>query len=342
MTTGIVKDLRYLAHDMGAYHVESPQRLVTIYKMIEGEIDFPLALIEPRLATEQEVGYVHHPAYVQFIKQTAGKERVFLDPDTSTSARSFETALLAAGGLLKAADSIMEGKIRNGFALVRPPGHHAEADHAKGFCIFNNVAVAAEYLLRKHGLKRILIADWDLHHGNGTQNAFYSRNDVLYFSTHQFPYYPGSGYWDEIGEGAGQGFTVNVPLSSGKTDEDYLFIYKNILGPMAAAYKPEFILVSAGFDTHAGDPLGGMMVTGEGFGALAAVLLSMAGEQAQGRILFTLEGGYSPEGLADGVHEVLMQLAAKKIPPAIKADVSVAARKEISPVIDIQKDYWPL
>jgi acetoin utilization deacetylase AcuC-like enzyme len=193
----------------------------------------------------------------------------------------------------------MEGKLQNGFALVRPPGHHAESDHPKGFCIFNNVAIAAEYLVRKYGLKRILIADWDLHHGNGTQNAFYSRSDVLFFSTHQFPYYPGSGNWDEIGEEAGQGFTINVPLGPGKTDEDYLFIYKNILGPIAAAYKPEFILISAGFDIYGGDPLGGMLVTGEGFGALAAALLSIAGEQAQGRILFTLEGGYSLEGLAD-------------------------------------------
>ncbi len=342
MKTGIVKDLRYLAHDMGPDHVESPRRLETIYKMIEGEIDFPLTLVEPRFATNEEIGYVHHPAYVQFIKQTAGRDRVYLDPDTSTSAHSYETALLAAGGLLKAADLIMEGTIQNGFALVRPPGHHAESDHPKGFCIFNNVAIAAEYLVRKYGLKRILIADWDLHHGNGTQNAFYSRNDVLFFSTHQFPYYPGSGCWDEIGEEAGKGFTVNVPLSPGKTDEDYLFIYKNILVPIAAAYKPEFILVSAGFDIYAGDPLGGMLVTGEGFGALAAALLSMAGDQAQGRILFTLEGGYSLEGLADGVHEVLSQLAARKTPPAIKTDISIATQKEISPVIDIQKTYWPL
>jgi len=342
MTTGIVKDMRYLAHDMGADHVESPRRLEAIYNMIEREIDFPLTLVEPRFATDEEIGYVHHPAYVQFIKQTAGRDRVYLDPDTSTSARSYETALLAAGGLLKAADLIMEGKIQNGFALVRPPGHHAESDHPKGFCIFNNVAIAAEYLVRKYGLKRILIADWDLHHGNGTQNAFYSRNDVLFFSTHQFPYYPGSGYWDEIGKEAGDGFTVNVPLSPGKTDEDYLFIYKNILGPIAAAYKPEFILVSAGFDIYAGDPLGGMLVTGEGFGALAAALLSMAGDQAQGRILFTLEGGYNLEGLADGVHEVLSQLAAKKTPPAIRANISNRSEQEISPIIDIQKNYWPL
>lgn len=342
MTTGIVKDLRYLGHDMGAYHVESPRRLEAIYKMIEGEIAFPLMVIEPRPATEEEIGFIHSPSYVQFIGQTAGKERTYLDPDTSTSANSYEAALLAAGGLLKATDLVMEGKIRNGFALVRPPGHHAEVDQAKGFCIFNNVAIAADYLVRKHGLKRVLIADWDLHHGNGTQNAFYFRNDVLFFSTHQFPYYPGSGDWDEVGKEAGEGFTVNVPMSPGKTDEEYLFVYRNILGPIAAAYKPEFILVSAGFDIYAGDPLGGMLVSTEGFGALAAELLAMAGKLAQGRILFTLEGGYSLEGLADGVQEVLTQLAAQKAPPAIKADISIATQKEISPVIDTQKRFWPL
>lgn len=342
MATGIVKDLRYLQHDMGSFHVESPRRLEAIYKMIETEIDFPLVVIEPRPATEEEIGFVHSPSYVKFISQTSGKERVYLDPDTSTSPGSFETALLAAGGLMKAADLIMEGRIRNGFALVRPPGHHAEADQAKGFCIFNNVAVAAEYLVRKYGLKRILIADWDLHHGNGTQNAFYRRNDVLFFSTHQFPYYPGSGDWDEIGEDEGEGFTVNVPLSPGRTDAEYLFIYRNILGPIAAAYKPEFILVSAGFDIHADDPLGGMLVTGEGFGALAAELLGTAMRLAQGRILFTLEGGYSLEGLADGVQEVLRQLSGRKAPPALRADISVSTRKEIAPVVDIQKRFWPL
>ncbi len=341
-TTGIVKDPRYLEHDMGAYHVESPRRLAAIYKMLEAETDLPLTFVEPRFATNKEIGLIHHPAYVQFIQETAGRDRVYLDPDTSTSAHTYETALLAAGGLLRASDLIMEGKIRNGFALVRPPGHHAESDHAKGFCIFNNVAIAAEYLVRKYGMKRILIADWDLHHGNGTQNAFYARNDILYFSTHQFPYYPGSGYWDEIGYGAGEGFTVNVPLSPGKTDEDYLFIYKRILGPIAADYNPQFILVSAGFDNCANDPLGGMLVSGEGFAALAEELLSMAQSQAQGRILLTLEGGYSLEGLADGVHQVLLQLGGRKTPPAVRPEISAATRKEISPVIDIQKKYWPV
>jgi len=342
MTIGIVKDLRYLKHDMGSFHVESPGRLEAIYKMIETEIDFPLTIIEPRPASEEEIGFIHSSSYVKFISQTAGKERVYLDPDTSTSAGTYEAALLAAGGLMKAADSIMEGKIRSGFALVRPPGHHAEADQAKGFCVFNNVAIAAEYLVRKYGLKRILIADWDLHHGNGTQNAFYQRKDVLFFSTHQFPFYPGSGFWDEVGEDAGEGFTVNVPLSAGKTDEEYLFIYRNILGPIAAAYKPEFILVSAGFDIYADDPLGGMLVTGEGFGALAAELMGLAGKLARDRILFTLEGGYSLEGLADGVREILQQLSGRKAPPAIRADISITTQKEIAPVIDIQRRFWPL
>jgi acetoin utilization deacetylase AcuC-like enzyme len=342
MKTGIVKDKRYFDHDMGLSHPESPRRLEAIYAMIDAGLPFSYELIEPRSADEEEIKFVHAPEYVSLVKQTADRERVILDPDTSTSPRSYETALLAAGGAIKAVETIMEGKIRNGFALVRPPGHHAERNQAKGFCIFNNIAIAAEHLLRRHDLKRILIADWDLHHGNGTQNSFYFRNDVLFFSTHQFPYYPGSGSWDEVGEDEGEGFTVNVPLSPGKGNEDYLFIYRNILGPIAAAYKPEFILVSAGFDIYAGDPLGGMQITGEGFAALASELIRLAKDHCGDKILFMLEGGYDPEGLTEGVKQVLLQLAGEGNIPALKADISIAARKEIAPVFDIQKKYWPL
>lgn len=342
MTTGIVTDRRYLDHNMGAGHIESPDRIEAIYDMIEKGLPFSPELIEPRRASREEIEYVHAHEYVGFISLTAGRSYTLLDPDTSTTAKSYETALLAAGGGLKAAEMIMDGKIKNGFALVRPPGHHAEHNRAMGFCIFNNVAIAAEHLLRDHGLKRILIADWDLHHGNGTQNSFYLRDDVLYFSTHQFPYYPGSGYWDEVGAKAGKGFTVNVPLTAGKTDQDYLFIYRNVLGPIAKAYKPEFILVSAGFDIYGGDPLGGMEVTAEGFGALAAELTAMAKEHCQGRILFLLEGGYSLEGLAEGVKQVLVQISGTGKPSALKADISITTQKEITPVFDIHRKYWPL
>jgi len=341
MTTGIVKDRRYFDHNMGAGHVESPDRLRAIYALIEEGLSFPVESVEPRPASKKEIECVHAPEYVDFISRTAGRPYVRLDPDTSTTAESYETALLAAGGALEAADKIMDGKIRNGFALVRPPGHHAEYNQAKGFCLFNNIAIAAEHLLRNRGLAKVLIADWDLHHGNGTQNAFYLRNDVLFFSTHQFPHYPGSGHWDEVGAEAGEGFTVNVPLAAGKGDGDYLFIYRNVLGPIAAAYRPDFILVSAGFDIYGGDPLGGMEITKEGFGALAAELKAMADKLCRGRILFVLEGGYSLTGLAEGVESVLSQLSGKGKPPAVKADISAGARKEIAPVFDIHRKYWP-
>jgi len=342
MKTGIVKDWRYLDHDMGAYHPESPKRIEVIYQMIEKEIKFPYLEVVPRPAKEEEIELVHSPSYVKIINQTTGQTRVFLDPDTSTSARSYETALLATGGLLKALDLIIEGKIANGFALIRPPGHHAEASRAMGFCIFNNVAVGAEYLLKNRNFKRVLIVDWDLHHGNGTQNSFYSRKDVLYFSTHQFPYYPGSGDFDEVGEKEGKGYTVNIPLSTGKTNEDYLYIYKKILSPVAAAFKPEFILVSAGFDIYGGDPLGGMNITEEGFGALAAELLSLAKKYSQDRILFALEGGYSLSGLARGVKSVLFQLSGEAKQPPLKPAASPLIERELAPVFEIQKDYWPV
>jgi acetoin utilization deacetylase AcuC-like enzyme len=342
MSTGIVRDLRYMEHNMGAFHPESPQRIEAIYRMIEKEISFPYTEIKPRPAQEEEIQMVHSSSYVQLIKETSGKERVVLDPDTATSSRSFEVALLAAGGLLEAIDLVMEGKIKNGFALVRPPGHHAEASRAMGFCLFNNVAIGAEYLIKKYSLKKILILDWDLHHGNGTQHSFQNRNDVLYFSTHQYPHYPGTGHWDETGQGAGEGFTVNVPLRAGKTDEDYLFIFQNILSPITAAFKPDFILVSAGFDIYRDDPLGGMQISEEGFGTLTNVLLSLAHDTCQDRLLFTLEGGYDLQGLQQGIKHVLLHLGGEAKSPETKPEASSPTQQELAPVFEIQKKYWKI
>ncbi len=341
MKTGIVKDNRYMEHDMGPFHVETPKRIEAIYRMIDAEIEFPVSLIEARAAAEEELALIHTADHISRVKSTAGKDHVQLDPDTATSARSWEVGCLAAGGVLEAADAIMGGKIQNGFALVRPPGHHAEASRAMGFCLFNNIAIGAAYLLKKHGLKRILVVDWDLHHGNGTQHSFYDSDQVLYFSTHQFPFYPGSGHWSETGEGDGEGFTVNVPLRAGKTDGDYLYIFRNILRPIASEYKPEFILVSAGFDIYEGDPLGGMQVTRQGFAALAAELIDQAEESSRQRILFALEGGYSLQGLRDGVEQVLYQLAGKAPKPAIESALSPGAAGELDPVIQSHKERWP-
>jgi len=340
MKTGIVKDRRYMDHHMGHFHVETPQRLEVIYRMIDKKITFSFDKIEPRLAAEDELTLIHTPTYVNMVKSTDGKEHVQLDPDTSTSAKSWEVACLAAGGVLNAVDSIMGRKIQNGFALVRPPGHHAESTRAMGFCLFNNIAIGAAYLIKKHGLKRILVVDWDLHHGNGTQNSFYDSAEVLYFSTHQYPHYPGTGHWNEVGEGKGEGFTINVPLRAGKTDGDYLHIFQKILRPIVYEYKPEFILVSAGFDIYEGDPLGGMLITKEGFGALAAEILDLAAEFSQKRLLCALEGGYDLQGLQDGVEHVLYQLAGETSKPAIEPTLSSATEKELAPVMEMQKKYW--
>lgn len=341
MATAIVRDESYLNHDIGPYHVESPARLKAIYEMLDAEPSFAsLVELTPRPADEKEIALVHHPDYINQIKATQGKNRVILDPDTSTCALSYETARLAVGGVIEAVRQVMEAKIANAFALIRPPGHHAEADRAMGFCFFNNVAIAARWLIKEYGIKRILIVDWDLHHGNGTQQAFWKEKEVLYFSTHQFPYYPGTGYWDEVGGGEGEGYTFNIPLSAGKGDREFQFIFQEILAPLAFRYRPEFILVSAGFDIYAADPLGGMMVTPEGLAGLAFQVISLARETAGGKLVLALEGGYSLEGLRSGVREILFQLTGLKPSPQIEAAVSVSFREEVAPAFENLRRYW--
>ncbi|MCP2519641.1 histone deacetylase [Candidatus Aminicenantes bacterium AC-708-M15] len=347
MKTGIVKSNEYFKHQMGAFHPESPNRLKVIYDMIERDFSMsaessPFVFISPRKATQEELMLIHTPSYIKIIEQTKDKGRVILDPDTSTNAETYDVACLAVGGVLEAIDKIMKGEVRNAFALIRPPGHHAERNRAMGFCFFNNVAIGAEYLIRKYKLKRVLIVDWDLHHGNGTQNAFYSRSDVLYFSTHQFPYYPGTGRGDEVGTGGGEGYTVNIPLSSGKDDKDFLYIFQNILSPIAEQFKPEFIIVSCGFDICAGDPLGGMKVTSEGFGALALELKKIAEKFCQGRLLLVLEGGYSLDCLRKGVKEILKVLSGQVKSYEIKGEISSDLLKELEPKIRIHRKYWKL
>jgi acetoin utilization deacetylase AcuC-like enzyme len=205
-------------------------------------------------------------------------------------------------------DAIAAQESANGIALVRPPGHHALRNQAMGFCLFNTMAIGAEYLKRSHGAKKILIVDWDVHHGNGTQDAFYQDPSVLFVSSHQFPYYPGTGALTETGAGAGAGYTINVPLPAGCADLEYLQVFQDIVVPAAEKFRPEWILVSAGFDPHRRDPLGGMEVTEQGFGAMARTLLAQAGKFAEGRIAFLLEGGYDLAGLRNSVAAVLAEL----------------------------------
>jgi acetoin utilization deacetylase AcuC-like enzyme len=328
---------------MGPAHPESPGRLRAIYGMLEkDEALSRYPVIEPRPATDAEIELIHTRAYLDRIRRTAGRQWVALDPDTSTSPRSYEAAMLAAGGTILAAAMIMEKKLDNAFALVRPPGHHAEAAAARGFCIFNNVAIAAQHLVTTFGLERILIVDFDLHHGNGTQHSFEERDDVLYFSTHQFPHYPGTGHWSETGKGKGEGYTVNVPLAAGKSDGDFLYIFRRLLAPVTRAFKPEFILVSAGFDIFAGDPLGGMEVTIDGFGALAAELQELARSISSGRILYALEGGYNLPGQTDGVRRTLLAMGGSQSVMPAGLRVSASTEAELAPVFKTHKRYWPV
>ncbi|HTG00044.1 MAG TPA: histone deacetylase [Nitrospirota bacterium] len=342
-TTAIVRDNRYLEHSAGPSHPESADRLRIIHDLVDTEFSaFPV--ITPRLATEDELALIHDPFYIQRVASTAGRDRSQLDPDTGLSARSYEIACLAAGGLLNGIDALFNPQpaaahLQAVFAFVRPPGHHAEQDRAMGFCIFNNVAVAAAYAEERYGIKRILIVDWDLHHGNGTQHAFYNDRSVLFFSSHQFPYYPGSGNFDEIGTGKGAGFTVNAPFPRGFGDAEYVHIYSSVLKPIALEYKPELILVSAGFDPYFKDPLGGMRVTGLGFGALASVVRDLAAASCPGKLLFTLEGGYNGEGLRNGVRAVLHALASG-VPVRIAEPHMPEAEDIRQRMIAVHRHHW--
>lgn len=308
--TGIVRDERYIDHITDDYHPENPNRLRSIYGMLQGgDMEGFYTEIPPRLATREELEMVHLPSYIDLIASTAGQPARRLDPDTVTSPKSYEAACLAVGGVLEAIEAVLQGKLDNAFALVRPPGHHAERNRAMGFCIFNNIAVGAKYAIQTHGLERVLIIDWDVHHGNGTQNTFYEAPEVLYFSTHRYGFfYPGTGAPAEAGTGKGEGFTVNVPMSLGCGDAEYGNIFLHVLKPIALSYKPQVILVSAGFDTYSRDPLGGMSMTEKGYARLINITMDIAQTTCGGKIIIALEGGYDLDGLATSVKAVLREL----------------------------------
>jgi acetoin utilization deacetylase AcuC-like enzyme len=345
--TGIVKDQRYLEHVMDLGHPESPERLKVMYQMLEEkEMKGLFESVTPRAATREELEMNHASKYIDLIACTSGKPYYRLDMDTSTCAKSYEAALFAAGGLLELIKAVMDGKLNNGFALVRPPGHHAERDRAMGFCLFNNVAIGACYALKNFSLEKILIVDWDVHHGNGTQNSFYEDSRVLYFSTHRYGFfYPGTGAATEVGRGKGEGFNVNVPLSTGGSDSDYGNIFEKILKPIALEYRPQLVLVSAGFDTHCDDPLGGMEVTEKGFARMTQILMEIADTTARGKLAITLEGGYNVSGQSRSVKAVLKELA--RVSPLdqkgmLEKEKDNYSRTErlINQLKEIQKRYW--
>jgi acetoin utilization deacetylase AcuC-like enzyme len=265
---------------------------------------------EPRLATEAELARVHDREYIALIGETAGRATA-LDLDTFTSPDSYEVALLAAGAALASVDDVLGGRGRRALAMVRPPGHHAERNRAMGFCLFNNIAIAAAHA-RAGGLERVAVVDFDVHHGNGTQAAFYDDPSVLFVSSHQYPYYPGTGAASDTGTGSGIGFTINLPLEAGATDADFDLVYASIALPALRQFRPELILVSAGFDAFVDDPLGGMRATADGFARLTARLADVADECCGGRIVAITEGGYDLAGLAASLRVVTAVLAGER------------------------------
>ena len=301
--TAIVYHPDYLLHDTGN-HPERKERLLAIMRLIE-ESGINVRKIEPEPASIEQIQYVHDPEYIEKVKYHSEHE-IPLDPDTVVCKDSYHVALLAAGGAICAIDLAMGGAndADNAFALLRPPGHHAFPDRGSGFCIFNNIAIGARHA-QQSGRERVLIVDWDVHHGNGTQLMFYDDPTVFYFSVHQYPHYPGTGSADETGEGDGRGYTLNVPLPAGSGDAAYIDAFEKILTPAALEFDPDIILVSAGFDAHLDDPLAGMAVTTEGFEKMASVVSSIAEECCGGRLAIMLEGGYDLHALSHSVLAVL-------------------------------------
>lgn len=343
----VVNDDGYADHLEGVYHLEGPKR----FRAFQSVLHHPAMAgrwvpIAARPATPDELAWVHTPAYIERVAQTAGGDIFSFDLDTQATSRSYETACMAVGGCFSLMDAIATGRGRRGFAAVRPPGHHAEPDRAMGFCLFNNAAVTACYLTRCWGADRVLIVDIDVHHGNGTQTAFYDTDRVLYLSWHQFPAYPGTGRIGEVGAGRGEGFTVNVPLGKGYGDRDFGRILHFLVRPVAAAYRPDMMLVSCGFDLYRHDPMGGMMVTPEGYGLIALLLVDIAEAVCGGRIAFILEGGYSLRGIREcGLHLMQALCGVPSVRQKVVETTAAANPRRLAflqKVFAVQKKFWPL
>jgi len=304
---GLIYDPVYLKHETGS-HPENSSRVEHAYEHLKTRDFFPnLTIISPRPATVEEITLVHTRGYYDMLL-ALGEIRVSLDPDTIFGPGTFEAATNAVGGVLKAIEHVSEGKIERAFCLVRPPGHHARIGTAMGFCIFNNVAIGAEFARKRIGMQRIAIIDFDVHHGNGTQEIFYEERDVLYCSVHEYPFYPGTGSRDEMGSGKGFGKTVNVPLPGGSTEEDYLDAFHKQILPAVEEHQPELILLSAGFDAHKSDPIGGMALETQSFGKITDLILDSAERVCKGRVVSVLEGGYNITALANSVEAHIRSL----------------------------------
>jgi acetoin utilization deacetylase AcuC-like enzyme len=304
MATGCLFDPLYLQHFQRG-HVEGPERLEVINRALdETGMRDRLVALTPQPLSNERLSRVHHARHIERVRSVAergGGGLMGMGDETYLAPRSYDAALLASGAIVAGVEAVLRGEVRNAFALVRPPGHHAFADHGEGFCLFNNVAIAAATARAEFGIDRVLIVDFDVHHGNGTNSIFYRDPAVLFFSTHQWGIYPGTGYWDEIGEGAGVGYSINVPLLPGWGDAALQSIFDDLLVPIARRFQPQLILVSAGYDPSWTDRLGSMVVTTRGFFDLTRTLVQLSDELCGGKLAMTLEGGYGLDGLAYGV-----------------------------------------
>jgi acetoin utilization deacetylase AcuC-like enzyme len=310
MSVGYISDPIYQEHDTND-HVEGKDRLTAIETALEkAKVKEHLHLIQPRPATIDEIAAVHDRGYIDELKKEIDRGGGWLDPDTYVSSKSWDAALMAAGGLMNAVDSVMKKEHSSAFALVRPPGHHAVRMHQMGFCLFNNVAVASRFALKNYDIKRIMIIDFDVHHGNGTQEAFYSDPQVLYCSTHEYPWYPFTGPADETGDRTAQGCNLNVPMDADVGDMEYLRAFNEVIAPAAKRFHPDLMMVSAGYDAHWKDTISNINLTTTGYARIAKIIRSIADECCDGRMVYTLEGGYHRAALAYSVaatFEVLLR-----------------------------------
>jgi acetoin utilization deacetylase AcuC-like enzyme len=333
-------DPLFRRHDAGTGHPERPERLEAVRRGIwQAGLESRLLMKAPRPATTAELLRVHTAGHVAQVASTAGHSYRF-DADTQAGPESYAAALLAAGAAAGAVDRVLDAEIDRAFCVVRPPGHHALADRAMGFCLFNNVAVAAAHALSR-GLKRVMVVDFDVHHGNGTQAIFYSDKRVLYVSSHQWPFYPGTGGVDEVGEGEGRGFNVNLPLPAGQGDGEYARVYRDIVEPVGRAFDPELVLVSAGFDAHRGDPLAGMDLTAAGYGELMDVCLGIASGASRGRVVAVIEGGYGLPGLAGAAAATVKALLGEP-PPSVQPADSTAVGEIVRSYRRALRPFWPV
>lgn len=309
---GYISHPAYLEHEMGPWHPERPDRLRAIEGWLakRGLFDF-VDKVVPEPAERKWITLIHTETYVDFLTSHVPESRlVALDGDTSMGPHSLKAATLAVGGVLAAIDGVISGRFEHAFCAVRPPGHHAEAERAMGFCLFNNIAIGARYAQRRHGLKKVCVIDWDVHHGNGTQHSFERDPSVLYVSTHQYPHYPGTGDAQERGVGKGKGATLNCPMTAGCGDEEYLTVFDKTIAPAVRTFHPDLILISAGFDAHRDDPLAGTEVSTAGFGAMTAIVRDLADGCCGGRLVSALEGGYNLAALSQSVEAHLQALLA--------------------------------